>query len=385
MAHYLVLGAGKMGIMLARDLITSDAKNSVTLVDIDKKQLKKAQDFIDNRRLVPVQMNMENENRRQEIYWNKDVALSALLHRHSMLALEAAVRAGVHFVDLAGEFPLHRLEYDIEARKKRITLLSGVGVSPGITNICVGRAVHLLDKTQKALIYVGGNPVHPRPPLKYRIVYAVDSLLNFYERKVTILKGGKVKDVPPLSGKELISFDLPFEEMECFYTDGLNSLLHTMRGKIHDELWEKTIRHKGHAEEVKTLISCGLFSKRPVRVRDRRVVPREILEVLLDSRIKLGREKDATLMRVIVTGEKSGRPKTHVFEMMDHFDNEKGYTSMAKTTCFPASVAAQMIVSGKIKKRGSLFPEQVFQGLLYKPFMEELEKRGVAVTHKTRG
>lgn len=385
MAHYLVLGAGKMGIVLARDLITSDAKNRVTLVDIDKKQLKKAQDFIDNRRLVPVQMNMENENRRQEIYWNKDVALSALLHRHSMLALEAAVRAGVHFVDLAGEFPLHRLEYDIEARKKRITLLSGVGVSPGITNICVGRAVHLLDKTQKALIYVGGNPVHPRPPLKYRIVYAVDSLLNFYERKVTILKGGKVKDVPPLSGKELISFDLPFEEMECFYTDGLNSLLHTMRGKIHDELWEKTIRHKGHAEEVKTLISCGLFSKRPVRVRDRRVVPREILEVLLDSRIKLGREKDATLMRVIVTGEKSGRPKTHVFEMMDHFDNEKGYTSMAKTTCFPASVAAQMIVSGKIKKRGSLFPEQVFQGLLYKPFMEELEKRGVAVTHKTRG
>lgn len=385
MAHYLVLGAGKMGIVLARDLITYDAKNRVTLVDIDKKQLKKAQDFIDNRRLVPVQMNMENENRRQEIYWNKDVALSALLHRHSLLALEAAVRAGVHFVDLAGEFPLHRLEYDIEARKKRITLLSGVGVSPGITNICVGRAVHLLDKTQKALIYVGGNPVHPRPPLKYRIVYAVDSLLNFYERKVTILKGGKVKDVPPLSGKELISFDLPFEEMECFYTDGLNSLLHTMRGKIHDELWEKTIRHKGHAEEVKTLISCGLFSKRPVRVRDRRVVPREILEVLLDSRIKLGREKDATLMRVIVTGEKSGRPKTHVFEMMDHFDNEKGYTSMAKTTCFPASVAAQMIVSGKIKKRGSLFPEQVFQGLLYKPFMEELEKRGVAVTHKTRG
>ncbi len=385
MVHYLVLGAGKMGIVLARDLITSDAKNRVTLVDIDKKQLKKAQDFIDNRRLVPVQMNIEDENRRQEIYWNKDVALSALLHRHSLLALEAAVRVGVHFVDLAGEFPLHRLEYDIEARKKRITLLSGVGVSPGITNICVGRAVHLLDKTQKALIYVGGNPAHPRPPLKYRIVYAVDSFLNFYERKVTILKGGKVKDVSPLSGKESISFDPPFEEMECFYTDGLNSLLHTMRGKIQDELWEKTIRHKGHAEEVKTLISCGLFSKRPVRVRDRRVIPREVLEVLLDSRMKLGREKDVTLMRMIVTGEKFGRPRTHVFEMMDCFDTEKGYTSMARTTCFPASIAAQMILSGQIRKRGSLFPEQVFQGSLYKPFMEELKKRGVAVTHKTRG
>ena len=101
--------------------------------------------------------------------------------------------------------------------------------------------------------------------------------------------------------------------------------------------------------------------------------------------MKLGREKDVTLMRVIVSGEKSGRPKTHVFEMMDCFDNEKGYTSMAKTTCFPASIAAQMIVSGQMKKKGSLFPEQVFQGPLYKPFVEELGKRGVSVIHKVRG
>lgn len=385
MAHFLVLGAGKMGMVLARDLVTSDAKNKVTLVDIDKKQLKNAQDFIENRRLVTIHLSIEDENKRREVYREKDVVLSALLHRHSLLALEEAVHTGVHFVDLAGEFPLHRLEYDVEARKKRITLLSGIGVSPGITNICVGRAVYLLDKTQKALIYVGGNPVHPRPPLKYRIVYAVDSLLNFYERNVTILKGGKVKDTPPLSGKEPISFDPPFEEMECFYTDGLNSLLHTMKDKIKEELWEKTIRHKGHTEEMKTLISCGLFSKRPVRVRERRVVPREVLEVLLDSRIKLGREKDVTLMRVIVSGEKSGKPKTHVFEMMDAFDTKKGCTSMAKTTCYPASIAAQMILSGQMKKRGSLFPEQVFQGSLYKPFMEELEKRGVVISHKTRG
>jgi lysine 6-dehydrogenase len=374
-----------MGSVLAKDFLTSDAKSRVTLVDIDQKQLKKAQDFIKNKRLTAVQMDIEDEGRRHEVHRGIDVALSALLHRHSLMALEEALKTGIHFVDLAGEFALQRFKYNGDAKKKGLTLLSGMGVSPGITNVCVGRAVQMLDETKKALIYVGGNPLHPRPPLKYRIVYAVDSLLNFYERRVPILENGEVKDVPPLSGMEPISFGPPFQEMECFYTDGLSSLLHTMEGKVKEELWEKTIRHKGHSEKVKTLISCGLFSRRSVAVGDQKIVPRDVLEVLLDSRIKLGRGIDATLMRIIVSGKKSGKPKTHVFEMIDLFDSKKDFTSMAKTTCFPASIAAQMIAAGRIKKRGSLFPEQVFQGSLYKPFIEELEKRGVVLTHRISG
>lgn len=382
MAHYLVLGAGKMGIVLAKDLIESDATNRVTLVDVNTRQLKKAQEFIRSKRLAALQMDIEDEKRREEVFKGKDVALSALLHRHSMLALEAAVRAGIHFVDLTGEFVLPRFAYDGEAKKKRITLVSGVGVSPGITNVCVGRAVHLLDETEKAIIYVGGNPVLARHPLNYRIVYAIDSLLNFYERKVRILKDGKIKVIPPLSGVEAISFNPPFEEMECFYTDGLSSLIYTMKGKIKEELWEKTIRHKGHSQEVKTLISCGLFSRQPVLVKDEKVVPRDVLEALLDAKMKLGKEKDVTLMRIIVSGKKSEKPKTHVFEMTDPYDEKKKYTSMAKTTCFPASIVAQMIVSGKIKKRGSLFPEHIFHGPLFRPFMEELDKRGVYINYR---
>lgn len=382
MSHFLVLGAGKMGIVLANDLIESESKSRVTLVDISFKHLKQAADFIQSKRLIPLQRDIEDEKHRYGIFEEKDVVLSALLHKHSLLALEAAVQTGVHFVDLTGEDPLGRLKYNDEAKKKGITLISGVGVSPGITNICVGRAVYLLDETEKAIIYVGGNPVHPKPPLNYRIVYAVDSLLNFYEREVTILKKGEIKKISPLSGLESISFDPPFSEMECFYTDGLNSLLYTMEGKVKDELWEKTIRHKGHAQGIKTLKACGLFSTQPIRVNDQEVIPRDILQVLLDSRMKLGEERDGTLMRIIVSGKKSGKPETHVFEMIDHYDEEKAYTSMAKTTSFPASIAAQMIASGKIRQKGSLFPENIFHAGLYKPFLEALKTRGVFVSHR---
>lgn len=382
MSRFVVLGAGKMGVVLAKDLIESDSKNFITLVDINLENLRRAEKFIASNRLDVVQKDIENQRQREEIFDGQDAAAAALLHKHSMLALETAVRKGVHFVDLVGEKPLERFHFDKEAKKKKITVISGQGLSPGLTNICVGRAVHLLDETDRALIYVGGNPVHARPPLKYRIVYAVESVLDFYEREVLVLKKGKIKKIQPLSGVEDIHFPPFFPEMECFYTDGLNSLLYTMKGKVKDELAEKTIRHKGHASEIKTLKDCGFFSRRPYRVNGKEITPRKFLEVILDSKMKLREEKDMTLLRVLVSGRKSGKRKTHVFEMVDYYDSKKGYTSMAKTTSLPASIAARMIASGKITKRGSLFPEEVFHSELFDPFIKELKKRGVIITHK---
>lgn len=382
MSHFLVMGAGKMGIVLAKDLIDSDPQNQITIVDISFTQLKQATEIIQSENLIPLQRDIENQRQREEIFEGKDVVLCALLHRHSLLTLEAAVRKGVHFVDLVGENASARLEFDDEAKKKGITLISGVGVSPGITNVCVGRAVHLLDETDKALIYVGGNPAYPKPPLNYRIVYALDSFLNLYERKVPILKNGNVKEVPPLSGVESIEFPPDYPDMECFYSDGLNSLLYSLQGKVHDELAEKTIRHKGHAEAINTLKACGLFSSQSICVDDQKVTPRKVLKVLLDSRMKLGEERDVTFLRIIASGKKSGKPETHVFEMIDKYDSEKAYTSMAKTTSFPASITAQMIASGRIRQKGSLFPENIFHAELFQPFMDGLKKRGVLVTHK---
>jgi lysine 6-dehydrogenase len=382
MSRYLVMGAGKMGIVLAKDLIESDSKNKVTLVDINSRQLQKAMKFIGSERLIPLQKDLEKERESQEIFEGQDVALAALLHKHSLLALETAVLKGVHFVDLVGEKPLDRFKYDSEAKKKKVTVISGLGVSPGITNICVGRGVHLLDEVEKAMIYVGGNPVYPKPPLNYRIVYAVESLLDFYERNALVLMNGKIKEAPPLSGIESIQFPHPFSEMECFYTDGLNSLVHTMKGKIKGELAEKTIRHKGHAQGIKILKECGLFSRQPIKLHKKKVIPRELLEVLLDSEMQLEIEKDVTLLRIVVEGKKSGKPAAHIFEMIDFYDSEKDYTSMGKTTSFPASIAAQMIASRRIAQRGSLFPEEIFQAELYQPLMDALKERGVIVTHK---
>lgn len=68
MSHFLVLGAGKMGIVLAKGLIESDSKNKVTLMDIDSKQLERASEFIKNKRLSLLQRNIEDKKHRDEIF-----------------------------------------------------------------------------------------------------------------------------------------------------------------------------------------------------------------------------------------------------------------------------------------------------------------------------
>lgn len=382
MSHFLVLGAGKMGLVLAKDLIESSPQNRVTLVDISPQQLEKAREFIANSRLEVLPRDMENEEQRKSVCKGKDVIINALLHRHSLPTLETAIRSAAHFVDLVGEAPLARMSYDQEARGNCVTVISGVGVSPGITNVLVGRAVYLLDETESALIFCGGNPVNPRPPLNYKIVYAIDSLINFYQRPALILRRGQVQEVAPLTEIEPISFPPDFPNMECFFTDGLSSLLQTMKGKIHGDLYEKTVRHRGHAQGFRTLQDCGLSSKDPAQIGEQRIIPRQVLETLLEERMKLGDEKDATLLRILVSGKKSGVPQTHVFEMVDYCDSEKNYTSMARTTSFPASIAAQMIASGQISVRGVVFPENVFSQGLFPLFIEGLKKRGVAISHE---
>lgn len=382
MSHYLVLGAGKMGLVLAGDLIESHPQNQVTLVDVNPLQLERARDSIAGSRLEVHRGDMEVEEERKNLFKGKDVVLNALLHRHSLPTLDTAIRSAVHFVDLAGEGALARMAYDREAKSRKVTILSGMGVSPGITNVLIGRAVHLLDETDKAIIYCGGNPLYPRPPLLYKIVYALDSLINFYQRPAAIIRNGRVEEVAPLSEVEPIAFPPDFPDMECFFTDGLSSLLHTMKGKIRGDLYEKTVRHRGHAQGFMTIRECGFFSTEPVTVGGRAVVPRQISEALLEERMRLGEETDVTLLRILVSGKKTGRPQTHVFEMMDQADPEKKHSSMARTTSFPASIAAQMLVSGRVAARGAVFPENVFDRDLFPAFMEGLEKRGVVIAHR---
>ena len=81
--------------------------------------------------------------------------------------------------------------------------------------------MELLDETERAVIFVGGLPRRPRPPLYYETVFLLESVLAAYRRPAVIRRGGREEQVPALSEPEPVRFPEPVGELEAFFTDGL--------------------------------------------------------------------------------------------------------------------------------------------------------------------
>ena len=89
-------------------------------------------------------------------------------------------------------------------------------------------------------------------------------------------------------------------------------------------------------------------------------------------------EPDVTVMRVTAEGVHGRVPTRMTWNLVDHLDPETGFTSMSRTTAFPAAVMARMIVDGSFRRRGLFAPEQLagHKGLVERMF-KELKARGV--------
>jgi len=71
-------------------------------------------------------------------------------------------------------------------------------------------------------------------------------------------------------------------------------------------------------------------------------------------------------------GEKDGRKLEYKAEMVDRYDEQLGFTSMARTTAFTGAIVARMIARGDLRATGMVSPEQVITGSLFDKLMNEL-------------
>jgi lysine 6-dehydrogenase len=366
-----------MGSAIARDLVKSNNVEQVLVCDVNQERLNSLAAIEPSQKLSIKRHDITRSPETVGILKKFDVGIGALPHGLSDFAIKSTVQAGVNFVDLIFGWRFKQSKIHFAAKRKDITIIPACGLAPGLTNILAMQAVEKLDKVDEVHIKVGGIPERPRPPLNYRIVFSFDSVLEEYVRPARVVKNGRLADVRALSGLETISFPMPIGKCECFYTDGLSTLTETIRDV--KEMDEKTIRWPGHVAQIKTLMDCGLLETRPILVDDQRVVPRTLVSKIISERIALGNEKDLTLLRVDVSGKSESKRIHQRFQMVDRYDSRLKMTSMARTTAFPCSVAAQMLGAGLVQEKGLVPPEIAIRSHLRLKFMEQLEERGIKI------
>ncbi|MGA2628127.1 MAG: saccharopine dehydrogenase C-terminal domain-containing protein [Candidatus Bathyarchaeia archaeon] len=376
-----VFGSGLMGSTIARDLARSKHVDQVTVYDVDGERLRALAERDHSAKLSTKLHDVRKRNETARLLKRFDVGVGALPHGLSEYAISATITAGVDFVDLIFGWRFGQKEIHSAAKRKGITIIPSCGLAPGLTNILAMAATERMDRVDEVHIKVGGIPERPKPPLNYRIVFSFEAVLEEYLRKARIIKNGKITDVPALSGLETIAFHAPIGKCECFYTDGLSTLVQTLR-KVR-EMDEKTIRWPGHAEQIRTLIDCGLLETKPLLFHGEPIAPRKYVSTLLSNKLMLGKEKDLTLLRVDVSGKNDGKLVHHRYEMIDHYDTRHGMTSMARTTAFPCSIATQLVATGRIAQKGLVPPELAFREDLRYEFLDYLASRGMEITSRS--
>ncbi len=366
-----VLGSGLMGSVIAWDLARSAGVDSVVVADVDRERLDTLKRRSAGKKLSVEVLDIKDREKTVRFLKDFDVTASALPHGVMHSSDLAAVAAGTKMVNIA--FEDEQMELEAAARKTGALLIPGCGVAPGLGGILLAHALDTLGGGDEGHILVGGLPQKPQPPFGYKLVFSVVGLLREYVEDARIFKDGKLVKVRPFSTVETVKFPAPIGTLEAFCTDGLASLVYTMKGmRVLDE---KTLRWPGHAEKMNLLIESGFFSREKVKLGGAEVSPLEMSWAVLGKKLSEGDPHDLTVMRVIARSSKG----EVTYDMVDRYDEENRVTSMGKTTGYTASIVTQMVGAGEIQGRGVLAPEKAVVGKGVGKLVSELGRRGVKI------
>lgn len=383
----IILGAGMVGSVMALDLGRSHGEFELTVVDA---RAEAVQRVVDRCRDAGIAVrgeigDLSDAATIRRLVAPYDIVLGAMASRIAFNALRAVIEAGKPYADISF-MAEDALELDGLAKDRGVTAVVDMGVAPGMSHLLSGRAAAALSPCERIEIYVGGLPVERRWPYQYKAAFSPADVVEEYTRPTRLVEHGEVVVRPALSEPELMDFD-GVGTLEAFNTDGLRSLAATHLGRV-PMMKEKTLRYPGHIELMRVLRETGLFSEEPVAVRDVdgrevRIRPRELTSRLLFPMWTYGPgEEDLTVMRVIGEGMKNGKRVRMQWDLHDRYDRATRCTSMSRTTAFPCTIMARMLVTGELSKPGVIVPEMLgANAKLVERVLAEHAERGVEYRH----
>ena len=378
-----------MGPAAAYNAMIDPDVSRVTLCDMNQQQLNAAQTKLSRlqggEKLDTVALDVRDEDAATRLMADFDVILGALPPVLIPAEIRAAVAAKTPLVDLL--FPIGVDDVEMAALRQQVeavgmVVVLGCGVSPGMTEMSARYLAEKLDRVDELYIRCGGIPENPKPPLDYKIVFGGRSM-PLQESDASIVKDGELKIVPRYSGAKSIFFS-GVGECEEWLEDFPEWLLDMEVLKDLKCAAHTTIRWPGYAAKVTVLKEMGMLSREPVEVDGVQVVPKSVLDAVLYPHVKMGEgERDVTLFRTEVKGEKDGQPRRYLFETVDRYDDSLGFTSMARTTGFTGAIIARMIARGDFKTTGLFMSEQAIFGPLFDALLSELAAANVRFTLTT--
>lgn len=251
MFHVIVAGAGKIGSLIALQLIQS-GDYSVLLLDKDFTH-PDSQRLGQHPSLTQQLLDINDAEALHKVLTSAkfDAVISSLPFFANPLIADAAKRVGINYFDLT-EDRLVTAHVRSIAEHSKVAFVPQCGLAPGFVGIVAYNLIQRFEKVDSVKMRVGALPVNTNNALKYALTWSTEGLINEYCNPCLALRDGHSVELAALEGLELIELDGTL--YEAFNTSGgLGQLVDLCRDTVSNMDY-KTIRYPGHCEKIKFLI-----------------------------------------------------------------------------------------------------------------------------------
>lgn len=376
MSNIIVLGSGMVGSAMAIDLAK---KHTVTITDLNQDALDAAHARCS--RLTTLLLDVTDASSLKETIKFYDLVICAVPGFLGFSTLKWILEAEKNVIDISF-FPENSLELDQLAKEKNVTAIVDCGVAPGMGNIILGHYNEELKLTDFECL-VGGLPKVKKWPFCYKAPFSPVDVIEEYTRPARYVENSEIIVKPALSDCEYVEFET-VGTLESFNSDGLRSIIHTM--PHIPNMKEKTLRYPGHVEYIKVLQESGFFSETAISVNGTEVSPLDFTSKVLFNEWKLGpTEEEFTVMRITLKGtDNTGKETTVEYTLNDAYCTETNTSSMARTTGYTATAAANLFLDGHFSEKGVFPPELVGKHeVCFQYVLNYLKERNVHYVKKT--
>jgi saccharopine dehydrogenase-like NADP-dependent oxidoreductase len=370
-----VIGAaGIIGPAIVATLAEHDAVDEIRCLDRDGDGARAVADRHGGGKAAGAALDITDHDAAVAAVRGSTLLLNTAAYRINLAAMEVALDAGAHYLDLGGLYHITREQVKLDLRFREAGLLAvlGMGSTPGKTNVMAAHAVAGLGgRIDRVVVAAAGrDPDPPSGPLV--APYAMETILDELSMPTPIVRDGEHVFLEPLTDAGTVEFGEPVGAAATIYT------IHSEQATFADSFGARDVSFQlslnpAFLEKIRLLTDLGLAGTDPIDVHGTPVVPRQLLLGLLARLPKASPSHQAFgIHRVEVYGEHG----TAVIECVTRSVDRLEFGGGVLSTACPPAVVADMICRGEIDRHGVYPSEQVVP---FHALFERLERYGVTV------
>ena len=299
-----------------------------------------------------------------------DVILNATYMRQNVAVTDAAIKAGVHLVDLGSYYPetLQQLDRHEDAARAGCRIVPGCGVAPGLTNIVARLGAGELDSVERIGLY--SYITHPLWTSAGIVITRFDASTG----TSLVYQDGSLVEHPSFSQAEQIDFPEPYGRQEVHLVPHPEPVTLPRYIDVPNVVF-KVGYPTEETQRIKVLLELGFDRAEPFDVDGVSISPRHFAAAYIGRRGIAATDRSANVKHIRIDGRRDGKPVTLVY---DFAVEQTGRSASSAITGTVAAIAADLVAHGG--PTGVHPPEGAFDP---RDFLHALARRGFTVQRRS--